>query len=149
MKPISSGRVAPVGINPLGGADPQTNGAQRTAGQLAGNVAGTIARALHLGVDPDGRHRSFTPAQDGYDVEAAADALAEQLGATPAERGEIARSLHAFVSEVAASLGATPDSRALTQIADIVSAMDASSDAKSAVRCIEQATDRLAGRTGR
>ena len=147
MKPVSSGSVGSVNLNPPGNAaGGEGKVAQQAAGQLAGNVAGTIAHALNLGVDPDGRQRQLPTGQDAYDVEAAADALAERLGASPSERGELARTLHAFVAEVAASIGAVPDSRALTQIASVISAMEDSRDAASAIRSIIQATDRLASR---
>lgn len=145
MTSVSAGRIGSVGAVRRGGGGAGGASTRQVLDSIAADVAGRIAGELNLAVDPDGRGGKPLPAHDLYGIDETAAELAERLGATPPEAGEIARLLHLFAAEVAARVGAVPDSDSIEEIAALLArrATEAS-DAKSAIQLIQRATSDLA-----
>jgi len=118
---------------------------QAALGALAADVAGRVAQELGLTTDGNARRSRDPLPNDLYGVEAAATELADALAASPSERGEILRLLHLFAGEVAARMGAVPDSRTVEEIGRLVSTLrDEAPDARRAILLIDRAVRTLA-----
>jgi hypothetical protein len=149
--PVSSSRANSASAVSLGGVGGKGGGASGAMGSIAGKIAGSITAELKLAVDPDGRRGQGGSGQDLYDIEETANTLAADLGASPAERGQLGQALHKFAHEVASLLVAQPDSRAFAKIEHAVLAAakpGAAANAALVVRMIDQTTASITGRAG-
>lgn len=144
MTSVSLGKVCSVGSVGRAGGPTGGGSTQQALGAIAADVAARITAELDL-IDPDGRRKPAANAQDPYGIDEIAAGLSRELNATPPEAGEIARALHRFATEIAARMGAVPDSRSLEQIGALLAgrATDVT-DARSAIALIERATADLA-----
>jgi hypothetical protein len=123
--------------------------AASTLAQAAGRLGQTIASALGLpGADQTGPWQGGST-HDGYGLDELADALSQQLGGGPADRGALARALHDFATEAASLLAARPQSVSFETIAAVIGASSdpqSGSGIRDAIAVIERATSDLKGR---
>ena len=139
--PIRSGGVSGVSPIGLGGA---SKGGNRTGGalrNLAGKIAGRVAREFRLFEDAEGddeRRDHFREGEDIYDIVGTARDLASDLNARPLDEGMIARSLDGFVQESAALMAARPGAASLDAIARVIVENEGAPDNETLERSIAQ-----------
>jgi hypothetical protein len=149
--PISSSRASGASAVRLGSAGGKGSGVGGAMGGIAGNIAASIASELKLAVDPDGKNKQGGNAQDLYEVEEAASTIATNLGATPAERGQLSQALHKFAAEVASLMVAQPGSQSMTKVERALKLAvqgEGGASVTSVLRTIEQTTASVSSRTG-
>lgn len=145
MTSVSAGRIGPVGGVRRDGSGNGGGATGQLLDSIAADVVGRIAGELNLAVDPDGKRGTPLAGHDLYGIDESAAALADQLGATPQEAGEITRLLHLFAAEVAARIAAVPDALSVEEIAGLLTRrMTEATNAQSAIGMIRQATSDLA-----
>lgn len=145
MTSVSAGKIGPVGGITRSSGDGRGSATGQALGTIAADVAARITGELNLAVDPDGRGGKPGALRDLYGIDDIAARLAEQLGASPFEAGEINRVLNLFAAEVAARIAAIPDSGSIEEVAALLArrATEAN-DPRSAISLIERATSDLA-----
>lgn len=116
LSPLRTGATGGVGAVRLGGPGGTRTRAGAAMAGIAGQVASSLAREFDL-LDDRQQRRHYQPEQDLYEVRATARRLTTDLGGTPAQEGQIARSLGAFVLESASLIAARPEARSLESIA--------------------------------
>ncbi len=120
-------------------------------GGIAGNIASSIASELKLAVDPDGKGKQGGSGQDLYEVEEAASTIATNLGASPAERGQLSKALHKFASEVASLMVAQPGSQSMLKVEralTLAAQGESGASISSVLRTIEQTTATVSAKAG-
>lgn len=97
---------------PSAGASSAGAVAQAVMSDIVGKMAGSISSALNL-ANADAAGQWQGNGSDPYQVDEMTESLAEQLGGSASDIGNLSRSLHEFVQEGAALFVARPESRSL------------------------------------
>ncbi|WP_066477009.1 MULTISPECIES: hypothetical protein [unclassified Sphingomonas] len=128
---IGSGPVAPIG----GGASPAVPLADEARALATSVVAGVTGA---LGLDARG-----TMAARAYPVRETADAIATRFGATPAQAGEIERTVERLAGAIAADMAARADGRTLDRIDDALVGSDVPASADAVIAFLERAAEHI------
>ncbi len=114
---VSLNRKSGVTLSGVSGSGGGSSGAiaDSAMNAVAGRVATALAKELRLTRD-DRDNAQGGNANDPYAIDALAQELAAELGGGPADRGQLARALHAFAQESAALIGARPESGSVAAI---------------------------------
>ena len=112
---------------------------------VAGKMAGSISAALNL-ANADAADQWQGNKSDPYEAEQLAAALAEKLGGSASDVGNLSRALHELVQEGAALFGVRPESRSLALLQSLTNdsaGSDAAASLASVAKQIDTTTSNL------
>jgi hypothetical protein len=115
--PAASGSVQGAS---LGGAMSSGALARAVMNDVAGKMAGSISSALDL-TNAEGTDQWQGNGSDPYNVDEMVASLADELGGSASDVGNLSRALHDFIQNSAALFAARPESRSLAILNSIIS----------------------------